>query len=193
MLQGNKGWKKFPQSDRIAAMQDTIRTLQNTHLGNRIFSVVIEKGAAIEDDPVEFAFEQLCNRFDRYLGRLHKEGNSQRGLLIVDESKHERRFQKLARNFSIVGHRWGVLRNLSEVPLFVDSRASRLIQLADLISYGVFRYYEKGDDRFFPLIEPRLDRDVGQTHGLVHWKRRYVETVQIEETLELGLGQRESM
>lgn len=185
MVQGNKGWKRFPQQDRIQAMQDVLGAFNKTHPSNRIFSVVIEKGSVTDGDPVEFAFEQLCNRFDRYLGRLHKEGDTQRGILIVDESKHERRFQRLARNFSIVGHRWGILRNLSEVPLFVDSRASRLIQLADFVSYGIFRHFEKGDNRFFSILQTKFDREGGQTHGLVHWKKRQQPVAVVSEEVTI--------
>jgi Protein of unknown function (DUF3800) len=59
-----------------------------------------------------------------------------------------------------------VIRNFSEVPLFLDSKASRLIQLADLVAYAIFRYFEKGDNRFFPIIEPRFDSEGGVRHGL---------------------------
>jgi Protein of unknown function (DUF3800) len=60
----------------------------------------------------------------------------------------------------------GLLTSLIKVPLFLDSKASRLIQLADLIAYAVFRHFEKGDNRFFPIIEPRFDSEGGVVHGL---------------------------
>ena len=172
MVQGNKGWRAFPREDRLAAIADALDVLLQTHPDNRIFTVVIEKGSVTRGDPVEFAFEQLCNRFDRFLGRLHRRGNTQRGLMIMDKSGYEQRFQGLARDFSTLGHRWGTLRNLSEVPLFVDSRASRLIQLADLVAYSTFRHYEKGDSRFFEKIENRFDTERDHCHGLVHWQRQ---------------------
>lgn len=133
---------------------------------------MVEKHAVSNESPMEFAFEQLLNRFDRYLGRLHLQGNTQRGLLVVDKSSFERRFQGLAHNFRSQGHRWGRLRNIAEVPLFADSRASRLIQLADLVSYGVFRHFEKADNRFMPMISSRFDREGTQVHGLVRWEAR---------------------
>ncbi len=33
--------------------------------------------------------------------------------------------------FRTLGTSWGVIRNLADTPLFVDSRASRVIQLVD--------------------------------------------------------------
>ena len=98
--------------------------------------------------------------------RLHKTGDSQRGLIIFDKSTYESTIQNLATDFRTVGHTWGVLRNLAEVPLFLDSKASRLIQLADLVAYSLFRKHEKGDERFASIIESRLDQEGGIVHGL---------------------------
>jgi len=172
MVQGNKGWKQFPQTDRLNAIKDSLSALCRTHPSTKIFSIVVEKGSVSDGDPVEFAFEHLCNRFDRYLGRLHNQGNTQRGLLVVDRSSFEKRFQGLVQSFQTKGHRWGRLVNIAEVPLFADSRASRLIQLADLVSYSVFRHFEKQDDRFIPIIAQRFDREGQQLHGLVRWQNR---------------------
>lgn len=181
MVQGNKGWRAFARDARHEAIADALRALDQTHRDNRVFTVVIEKGSVPAGDPVEFAFEHLCNRFDRFLGRLHRRGNTQRGLMIMDESAYEQRFQGLARDFSSLGHRWGTLRNLAEVPLFVDSRASRLIQLADLVAYSTFRHYEKNDSRFFDLIKNRFDTEGDHCHGLVHWKRQSKPTTSAHE------------
>jgi hypothetical protein len=60
------------------------------------------------------------------------------------------------------------MRNIAEVPLFVDSKASRLIQLADLIAFSMWRRYEYQDGRFFDPIIGRFDADGGVIHGLVH-------------------------
>jgi hypothetical protein len=70
---------------------------------------------------------------------------NQRGLIVMDESKQEKPLQTLARKFRIDEARWGHFRNLAEVPLFVDSRASRMIQVADLVAWFTFRKYEYKD------------------------------------------------
>ncbi|MGN6231165.1 MAG: DUF3800 domain-containing protein [Trinickia sp.] len=44
------------------------------------------------------------------------------------------------------------MRNLAEVPLFLDSKASRLIQMADIVAYWIFRYFQSGDSRGFEVI-----------------------------------------
>src|SRR5262249_4855449 len=77
------------------------------------------------------------NRFNLFLQRLNRRRNDQqKGLMIMDESRHEGALQSLARDFRMHGARWGHFRNLAEVPLFVDSKASRLVQLADLVALG---------------------------------------------------------
>lgn len=85
---------------------------------------------------MEIAFEDLCSRFDIMLRR--QPGNH-RGLIILDESTYETTLQGLARDFRTLGTRWNVIRNIVEVPLFVDSKASRCVQIADHVAYAVYR------------------------------------------------------
>jgi hypothetical protein len=169
ILGGKKHWRGIPRQDRFTAYSDALSIIgrsQDTH----VFGAVIHKAAISPDDPMEFAFEHICNRFDRFLGRLHKNSNTQRGLIILDESSYETSLQTLARDFRSIGHRWGQLYNLSDVPLFVDSRATRMIQYADMIAHAIRRYYERGDSALFDLFSNRFDNNGGVIHGLVHHK-----------------------
>lgn len=166
MLQGRDGWKQYPRDKREQAMLDALSAFTASHPNNKAFGVVVNKQAISPADPVEYAFEQLASRFDRHLGRLHRAGDTQRGLILFDKSVHERTLQTLTHNFRTTGHQWGVLRNLSEVPVFIDSQASRLIQLADLVAFALFRNWEKNDPRFYNLIKDRFDRDGAVIHGL---------------------------
>lgn len=144
-LNSGKGqWRQFPKAERAQAIEDSLRVFLASHSSNRLFAIVVNKAKVSPVDPVEFAFEQLASRFDHYLKRLHKAGDSQRGVILFDKSTYETTLQSLATDYRTIGHKWGLLRNFSEVPLFLDSRASRLIQLADLIAYVTFRYYESG-------------------------------------------------
>ena len=166
MLNGKGIWRRYPKDKRFKAIEDILQVLADSHISNRIFASVIKKSSISPADPVETAFEQLSNRFDLYLMRLHRNKDTQRGIIIFDKSTYESSLQALATNFRTIGHSWGVLRNLGEVPLFLDSKASRLIQLADIIAYVIFRYYEVSDSRFFPIIEDRFDAEGGNVHGL---------------------------
>ncbi len=169
-MRGGRGeWRTFPVKDRLDAMKDALRAgavkCGPKHV--RVFAVVIRKAALPGTDPVQFAFEQLCSRFDLYLMRLHtKYQDTQRGLMLFDKSSTEPRIQTLAREFKYTGHAWGRTRNYAEVPVFLDSRASRLIQLADLVAFAIYRKYEASDSSLFDVIADCFDREGSVVHGL---------------------------
>lgn len=168
ILGGKKHWRGIERTARIEAYKDALRIIGASRQV-RLFGAAIHKAALSPDDPMEYAFEQICNRFDRFLGRLHAHGDTQRGLIILDKSSYETSLQGLATDFRTVGHRWGQLYNLADVPLFVDSKATRLIQYADMIAHAVRRYYENGDATYFDLVAHRFDAVGGVMHGLVHY------------------------
>jgi Protein of unknown function (DUF3800) len=157
MHQGKKFWRQFPFDIRAQAIKDCLEVIERSHPSNRVFACAISKrrltAAALAGnpnyDPIRHVFEQISTRFDHYLTRLHKTSDTQRGIIIFDESTYESTIQNLATNFRTIGHSWGILRNFSEVPLFLDSRASRLIQLADLIAYATYRKYASNDNSYF--------------------------------------------
>jgi len=165
---GKKHWRGVGKQDREEAYREALGAIRGSHLV-RLFGAAVHKVAVSPDDPMEYAFEQVCNRLDRFLGRLHHAGNTQRGLIVLDKSAYETSLQGLARNFRTDGHRWGQLYNLADVPLFVDSRATRMIQYADMIAYAVRRYYENGDSSLFDIISHRFDAEGGVIHGLTHY------------------------
>ena len=60
------------------------------------------------------------------------------------------------------------MHNIAEVPFFVDSRATRMIQYADLIAYALRRYYERGESNYLDIIAAKFDSEGGVVHGLTH-------------------------
>jgi hypothetical protein len=169
MRSGRDGWKAYPLPARLDAIKDALRVGIAEHhpKGVRLFGAVVRKAALSGADPVAHAFEQIASRFDMYLRRLYaKHNDPQRGIMVFDKSSTEQRIQTLAREFKYVGHSWGTTQNYAEVPLFLDSKASRLIQLADLVAYALFRNYEHDDPSFLDIIRPCFDAEGGVTHGL---------------------------
>jgi hypothetical protein len=132
---GRKLWRKVKRDIRENTYSKALEVLGRSSSQLRLFGAAIHKAAISPEDPMEYAFEQLINRFDRFLTRLHRRNDTQRGIIILDKSSYETTLQGLAHEFRIDGHRWGQLHNISETPLFVDSRATRMIQYADLIAY----------------------------------------------------------
>jgi len=178
MYSGRDIWRKIGKRDRREKMISDALSLLVAQKAVKLFAVAIELPPATQFDPTERAFEEICNRFNLFLLRQNQsrdelknnKAHGQRGLIVMDNSKHEQPLQKLARQYRDYGGRWGKFGNLAEVPLFVDSRASRLVQLADLVAYAVWRKYEHKDGRFFDPLIPLFDTDKGIAHGLVHYK-----------------------
>lgn len=169
MRSGRDGWDKFPLNDRLQAIKDALRLgVCSSHPnGVRLFGAVVKKASLAGKDPVEHAFEQLSNRFDLFLKRLYaKHGDAQRGIILFDKSTTEKRIQTLSRDFKYSGSAWGKTVNYAEVPVFLDSRASRLIQLADLVAFALYRFHEHNDNSFYNEIKYCFDSEGGVEHGL---------------------------
>ena len=169
MRSGREGWKAFPLADRLQAIKDCLSDgVCGPGLNSvRLFGAVIKK-SAIRDgrDPVAMAFEQISNRFDLFLARRYKKHNDpQRGIILFDKSSTEQRIQTMARDFKHNGHTFGATHNYAEVPVFLDSKASRLIQLADLVAFALFRFYEHNDNQFHDVIKHCFDQEGAIQHG----------------------------
>jgi len=169
MRSGNGAWRRYAKEDRFQAIRDALQVgiADRSEKSVRLFGTVVKKSAVAGSDPVEFAFEQITSRYDMFLKRLYKKHNdAQRGLILLDKSSTENRIQTLAREFKYEGHSWGRTKNYAEVPVFLDSRASRLIQLADLVAFALFRFHEHNDNSFYDVIKRRFDTEGGVAHGL---------------------------
>jgi hypothetical protein len=175
MYSGHKDFHSIKRAERETMIHAALDVIADKRAILRLFAVVVDKQFVSPREPVEFAFEEISNRFNLFLQRINDANaheQSQRGLIVMDESAHEGRLQSLARHFRVNGARWGHFKNLAAVPLFVDSRASRCIQLADLVAWATWRKYEHQDGRFFDKLIPKFDADGGVIHGLVHHRRR---------------------
>lgn len=166
MRGGKEYWKAVAPAQRVQAVVDILNLLSNPQLKLRVFASIIEKKTMPRDDVLTKSFENVAMHFDQYLANIYKtRRDPQRGLIIFDKTAYEEKLQALSSVFKHRGHSMGRLRNFAEVPLFLDSKASRLIQMADLIAYWIFRYYQSGDDRGFKLIEPYFHSNNGVQHG----------------------------
>lgn len=161
-------WKGMTREKAKGVIKSVLRILPESYETARAFACAVHKDSYPEKDPMKLAFEDLCSRFDKYLTRLRDAGDRQRGLLILDNSSHETSLQRLANEFRAYGTRWGIIRNLADTPFFVDSRASRLVQLADHVAYAVFRRYNASDTQYFDIIAAKFDSANGVLHGLSH-------------------------
>lgn len=168
MYSAKDDWAGIAPTDRVQAVVDVLSLLENPQLQLRVFASVIEKSTMPQDQILERSFEAVAHQFDQYLADMWtRRRDPQRGLVVCDKASYEQKLQALSSLFKHQGHALGRLRNFAEVPLFLDSKASRLIQMADLIAYWIFRYYQSKDDRGFRLIEPFILRRAKQRVGMV--------------------------
>jgi hypothetical protein len=166
-------WKTLARrEDRIKIIQRVLHVLDNANPDTLVFACAVHKPSYPKSDPVELAFEELTSRFNLFLSRCAPPGgHSPKGMVVLDKTTYETSLQKLAADFRREGNRWGsYLKNICDVPLFIDSTASRNIQLADHIAYAVYRRYNAGDLTYFNCFEGHFHReaDNGTIHSLVH-------------------------
>ena len=165
MWNGKSPWRKVPETERRGAIQEALRQIDGKHC--RIIASVVNKKAIAPEDPVRHTFQHVITRFDQFLARQYQHhADPQRGLLVCDKSQKEYSIQAMAMEFKTEGRRKEKLHNMAEVPVFVNSKATRLIQLADLVAYALFRKYERNDDTLFKIIEDKFDAFGGTQYGL---------------------------
>lgn len=172
MRTGRDGWDQFYPTDRVLAVVDTLKLLNNQQLRMRVFACVIQKSLFPRAEIVPTAFEKIANGFDDYLAACYHQSkgkNPQRGIVIFDKATFEQNVQLLTKVFKSEGHANGRLRNFAEVPLFLDSKASRLIQMADMVAYWIYRHYQSHDSRGFELIKPFIHGYKGGQQGLIEF------------------------
>jgi len=140
------------------------------------FSVIVDSRFRADDSQVgreKFAYEVLLNKFDMMLKSLRNDhGKPNRGLVIHDERLvAERDIQAWTSEWRKTAGKIGQLKNLADVPLFADSRATRLLQIADLVSYASYRRYAPGvtDHANFDRIWTLFHATEDAVHGCVHY------------------------
>ncbi|HTR72047.1 MAG TPA: DUF3800 domain-containing protein [Solirubrobacteraceae bacterium] len=88
------------------------------------------------------AYEEILHRFDEMLGPTATRQEHWRGVVVHDESNIEKNVQAWTQRWrEVAGRIPGKLGHVVDVPFFADSKASRMIQAADLVTFALWRYY----------------------------------------------------
>ncbi|HZT44657.1 MAG TPA: DUF3800 domain-containing protein [Gaiellaceae bacterium] len=175
-IRAGKGpWGRVPRPVKESLLRDVpgvLGRLAGNH-GYALFAVARAPGAVPAADPLERSFEELLLRFTQMLIRLGRAGDEQLGLVIADKAKYELVLQPVVQRWRTSGTRFVRLTRLAEVPLFIDSRSTRLTQAADFVAHAVYRHYQAGDGSLLARMLPAFDTEGGVLHGLVHLVRDY--------------------
>jgi hypothetical protein len=162
-------WDSMSRADRVALMKKIYKIIGHEQKGVVLFGVALSKHDMPRAAPIQKTCEEMAGHFDAYLQSLEAdEEEKQRGLMIFDKSRHEKTVQALMTEYRTTGASFGRVRHLAEVPLFTDSKITRMLQLADFVAYAIYRRFESSDAQFFDMILPRFVESGGIIHGLVH-------------------------
>jgi hypothetical protein len=139
------------RQDRVLAIRDSLQALANTPGNVRVFVSVVDTSEFEGKLYIEAAFAQIADLFDSFLAGKDK------GLMLFDKTpSFEERLQTLAAKYRETSQKSAKkLRNFLEVPMFVDSKTSRLIQLADIVAYSA-NIKIRGDDSFYNIIAGKV-------------------------------------
>jgi len=137
----------------------------------RIFAECTDKrtfgGVPPRTPPFEEAFSQVVSRFHRFLDDQRPQ---EHGLLVQDNNETmAARLTYLMRVFHDQGTRWTALPLIVETPLFVDSRLTSMVQVADVCAYATRRFCESGETGLFDLMFPRFNRAGTRLVGVRHY------------------------
>ncbi|MDT0305516.1 DUF3800 domain-containing protein [Streptomyces sp. DSM 44917] len=178
-------WVDVERMERLQLLRDCYAILrdfvpENHSLPMALFGVAVDRNFRPSYSPAQreqFAYEVLLNKFDVMLKRNKRDGDhADLGLVIHDRRLvAERDIQDWTREWRRAAGTIGRLRNLADVPLFADSKATRLIQVADLVSYAIWSHYfpEGSKEDCTANLWEGFDTKDGNRHGMVHYTPSY--------------------
>ncbi len=140
----------------------------------RIFAEAVDKthfNPAVAKRTVdEMALEQIVSRFENFMTIYEKEPIKIYGALIHDNNLTvAERHTKLMQQFHRKGTLWTSINHIIETPLFVNSELTSMVQIADLCSYVMRRYFELGEKDLFERIKKIFDMHNGKIVGVRHF------------------------
>jgi hypothetical protein len=171
-----KPYIHLTHADRVSLVREVADVISGWGFA-RLFAECIDK---THFDPVrshrsvdEQAFEQVVSRFQLYLVNIEAAGGPRNyGLLVHDNNQSvAKKHTELTRHFHQQGTLWGGVDRIIETPMFVDSKLTRMVQIADLCAYALRRFAENGEIDLFGRIFKRADRAGVRTVGVRHFSR----------------------
>jgi hypothetical protein len=173
-MRGGRGeWKRQSANKRHGLANALLKLVvdwQHKDSGSEIqpFAVVIDRDHS--QSPTETSYGEFLFMFDLFLREKRRGGDPHNGILIADRSRYEKTLQawvEVARGrYTRPQGDRRRLYALAETPFFVDSKSTRLMQIADLVAYSLYRGYNAGDWSWANSLMPGLPPDPAR---LVHF------------------------
>ncbi|NOT42371.1 MAG: DUF3800 domain-containing protein [Alphaproteobacteria bacterium] len=162
------------EAERVKVVEEIASVVSNWGFA-RLFAECIDKThfdqAKARRTVDEQAFEQVISRFEKYLSRTPQlDGRQNFGIVVHDNNDTTaRKHTTLMRRFHTEGTLWTDVDHIIETPMFVDSRLTRMVQVADLCSYALRRFVENSETTLFRKIFARADRVGARAVGARHF------------------------
>ncbi|MDQ7782912.1 MAG: DUF3800 domain-containing protein [Desulfomonilaceae bacterium] len=158
----SKPYFHLDYSERIQLLRDLLDTLNNMQFV-RIFAESIDKTSCRSMQPMQIfeqAFLQVVTRFDASLEAMAKlHGSKAHGILIQDNnSTVASRLTKAMTQYHDFGTRYRSIEHIVEPPVFVDSKFTSMVQIADVCAYAFRRFFDHAETDLFDRIYGRIDR-----------------------------------
>ena len=172
MRTGKGFWRNIPEAKRIEVLDDIADVVANANEpGVQLFAAAIEKSSVLYgEDAVLHATEQILTRFDKFLTKRNDVGDPQRGIVVFAEGRFDKRAKVWVNEFRQLGTRWGVIKNLSDIPYFASVKETRLLQVSDFVAHSVFMLYERRNPTLIHKFIHRFNLRDGTLHGLRHYR-----------------------
>ncbi|MHB1811587.1 MAG: DUF3800 domain-containing protein [Thermoplasmataceae archaeon] len=168
---GRGRFGKLDRETRNNLFSDLFNVLKNTVFPKAIlFSSVMDiSKATIPTQDLYTVFSDIASRFNLFLTRGYSRGPKNKGMIIIDHA-NEDKYMEFFQGYRNNGTPYGNIRNIVDIPYFASGKDTRMIQLADLCAYAVFRRYEHNDLTYFDYIKTKFDRrhQIGPVDGLKH-------------------------
>ena len=167
---GKKAFRDFQPNIREEILKDVCKVIaDNRHPSLIIFGAVLGIDSAQNPNQARSdVFEEVCCSLNSFLVEQHKLQHTNKALLIIDKYREDY-YKQLLSTFRQNGTKYGYLGNIVDIPYFARCRETPMLQLADMSSYALYRYYEKNDDTYLKLISSRIYKTIdGKMFGLKH-------------------------
>jgi hypothetical protein len=171
MRTGNGQWKGLSIKKRVALYHELLRRLcdwEHSDTGSKaeVFAVVMDRNHS--QSPTETTYGELLYAFDAWLREHRRQGDPHNGVLVADRSRYQRTLEAWVEVARAYKNRPAQdprrLYALVEMPFFVDSRGTRLMQLADLVAHALYRAYNSGDWQYANTVLPAFEKNDRLVH-----------------------------
>ena len=174
-LRKTAAYVHLTRDERSALLRDLADVI-GSWADARLFAEAIDKTSFQPSlppiPPYEQAFTQIVERFQAFLTYRGKfENRDIDGLLVHDNNETiSRKLTEMMRSFHAKGTFFWEITRIVETPMFVDSKLTAMVQMADLCAYATRRFFENAEQDLFNRVYQRFDRTGKRVVGIRHYR-----------------------